>query len=79
MGPRRGSSAWIGEVGGQLDLAAAGELDVDGLVLAVGAEEADQHRQPAPDADLGLLEDRAREDDLAAADAVVAALAARPR
>src|SRR5882724_4843303 len=32
------------EIGGQLDLAAAGELHVDGLVLAVGAGDARQHR-----------------------------------
>ena len=45
------------EVGSQLDLAAAPELHVDRLVLTVGAEESDQHRQPAAEPDLGLLED----------------------
>ena len=63
-----------GEVGDQLDLAVAAELEVDRLVLAVGAEEAEVHRQPAAGADL-LLDDRAGEDDLAARDRVVGALA----
>src|SRR5437016_631442 len=62
------------EVGGKLDLAAAGELHVDRLVLAVGAEKPDQHRQPAPEADLRLLEDRSPEDDLASAHFVVPTL-----
>src|SRR3954462_11696355 len=57
------------EVGAELDLAGLGELDIDRLVLAVGAEEAQVHRQPAARADL-LLDDRAVEDDLAAFDPV---------
>ena len=63
-----------GQVGEQLDLAVAAELEVDRLVLAVGAEEPEVHRQPAAGADL-LLDDRAGEDDLAGLDRVVGALA----
>src|ERR1700730_1781101 len=62
------------QIGGQLDLAAASELQVDGLVRAVSAEEPDQHRQPAADPDFRLFEDRAPEDDLPAAELVVVAL-----
>ena len=54
------------QVGEQLGLAAALELEVDRLVLAVGAEEPQVHRQPAAGADL-LLDDLAGEDDLAGA------------
>src|ERR1044072_1927283 len=49
-------------------------MEVDLLVLAVGAEEAEVHRQPAAFADL-LLDDLAGEDDLAGAHLVVGALA----
>src|SRR6478735_7359860 len=57
------------EVGAELDFAALSELDVDRLVLAVGAEEAEIHRQPTARPDL-LLDDRAVEDDLAGFDPV---------
>src|SRR3954462_8725997 len=58
-----------GEVGAELNFAAFGELEVDRLVLAVGAEEAQVHRQPAARPDL-LLDDRTAEDDLAGFDPV---------
>src|SRR3954464_976269 len=58
-----------GQIGAEFDLPALGELEVDRLVLAVGAEEAQVHRQPAPRPDL-LLDDRAAEDDLAGFDPV---------
>src|SRR5581483_7929741 len=60
-------------VRGELDLVAQAVLHVDGLVLAVGAEEAEKHRQPPHPPDL-FLEDRASEDDLASAELVVVAL-----
>ena len=56
-----GASSRVGDDGRsetQLDLAARAELEVDRLVLAVGAEEAQVHRQPAAGADL-LLDDLA--------------------
>src|SRR4051812_30828493 len=57
------------EVGAELDLAGLGELDIDRLVLAVGTEEAQVHRQPAARPDL-LLDDRVVEDDLTGFDPV---------
>ena len=53
-------------VGGELRLAVERVLDVHLLVLLVRAEEAQVHREPAARRDL-LLDDRAGEDDLAAA------------
>src|SRR3954454_15500438 len=58
-----------GEVGAQFDFAALAELEVDRLVLAVGPEDPQVHRQPAAGPDL-LLDDRVVEDDLAAFDPV---------
>src|SRR5439155_10320931 len=48
-------------------------LESHRLVLAVGAGHADQHRQPADPAQLLLLEDRPREEDLVRAEAVMLA------
>src|SRR3954471_7241300 len=62
------------EVGAEFDFAALAELDVDRLVLAVGAEQPQVHRQPAPGADL-LLDNRPAEDDLARGDRVIGSLA----
>src|SRR5436305_765379 len=60
-----------GQVGAQFDLAALVELDVDRLVLAVGAEDPQVHRQPAAGPDL-LLDYRVVEDDFPAFDPVAA-------
>ena len=86
--PRRAAEAgrvcvyWSGmtsSVGGELDRSVERVLDVDRLVLAVGAEQAQVHRHPAARGDR-LLDDRAGEDDLAARELVVdARRPARPR
>src|SRR3954470_1758291 len=65
------------DIGGQLDLAAGAVLHVDSLVLAVAADDADQHRQPADRAELSLLDDRAVEHDLGPLDPVVLAVRLR--
>src|SRR6476659_8106439 len=59
----------------RLDLAAPAELvdEVDGLVLAVAADDAEPHPHPPPEAEAPLLGDRPREDDRAALDLVIGA------
>src|SRR5215211_133080 len=61
------------DVGGELHPATEAILDIDRLVLAVGAKEPEEHREPAQAADL-LLEDRSREHDHAASDLVALTL-----
>src|SRR4051812_18167173 len=65
------------EVGGDLRLAAERVLHVDRVVLAVGAEQAEEDRRPADAAELALLLEVPRELERVADDLVVDALGLR--
>src|SRR3954463_1306847 len=66
------------EVGGYLRRAGQRVLHVDRVVLAVGAEQAEEDRRPADAAELALLLEVLRELERVADDLVVDALGLRP-
>src|SRR5207248_4893497 len=71
--PRAGLAGQDLRVGDDLNLPPAAEVDVDGLVLAVAAEQAESHRDPTTAAHL-FLHERSGEHDLPPANRVIAAL-----